>query len=82
MTELRFRTDLYSNDAIDVAVAAYASFATIERAQADGVEILRVAAFEGEDEKYLAGEIANYVLGATVDGEAKQSVAKPKEGTA
>lgn len=72
MTELRFRTDLYAAGAIDETVAAYQGFATIEREGADGVEILKVTAPGGVDEALLAGEIANYVLGVTVDRDAKK----------
>jgi hypothetical protein len=67
MTELRFRTDLYAAEAIDRTVAAYESFATIERESFGEQVILRVTAPAGVDEAELAGEIANYVLGVTVD---------------
>ena len=72
MTELRFRTDLYAADAIELTVAAYEAYATIERDRRDDVEILRVTAPDGVDEANLAGEIANYVLGVTVDRDAKK----------
>lgn len=72
MTELRFRTDLYSVDAIEQTVAAYEPFATIERDRAGEVEILRVTAPDGVDEANLAAEMANYVLGVTVDRDAKK----------
>ncbi len=67
MTELRFQTDLYAVEAIDRTVAVYESFATIERESSGDLVILRVTAPDGVDEAELAGEIANYVLGVTVD---------------
>ena len=68
MTELSFRRDLYSVDAVTVAVAAFSAWAEIERESGGDTEILRLTAKEGQDEAELAGELANYVLGATVDG--------------
>jgi hypothetical protein len=68
MTELHFHTGLYAVAAVDVAIGAFASFADIERESREGVEIVRVTARGDEDEASLAGELANYVLGATVDG--------------
>lgn len=68
MTELQFQTSLYAVAAVDVAVGVFAPFADIERESAEGVEIVRLTAKGDEDEVSLAGELANYVLGATVDG--------------
>ncbi len=70
MTELRFRTDLYAVEAIEQTVAVYEAYATIEREHGEEVDILRVTAPVGVDEEILAAEIANYVLGATVDRDA------------
>jgi hypothetical protein len=68
MTELLFRVSLYSPAAIDRALEAFAPFADFERQMRDGVEVVRLTAKPGEDEPLIAGELANYVLGATVDG--------------
>lgn len=68
MTELQFRTDLYTATAVQVAVDAFSPYADIARESRDDVEVVRIEAKEGEDESVIAGELANYVLGATVDG--------------
>jgi hypothetical protein len=75
MTELQFRKDLYDAPAVAVAIDAFSPFADIERETRDDVEIVRLTAKEGEDEVALAGELANYVLGATVDGVASEEAA-------
>jgi len=67
MTELQFRLSLYAPAAIDRAIEAFRSFADCERHTRDGVEIVVLTAKEGEDESLIAGELANYVLGASVD---------------
>jgi len=68
MTELQFRKDLYSRSAVAVAIDAFKPYADIEHEVFDEVEVVRITAKEGEDEVSLAGELANYALGATVDG--------------
>lgn len=72
MTELQFRKDLYAAPAVAVAIDAFSAFADIEHESGDEFEIVRLTAKEGEDEVALAGELANYVLGATVDGVASE----------
>ena len=67
MTELQFLLSLYSPNAINQAVEAFGDYADIERQTSDGVEVVRLVAKDGEDESLIAGELANYVLGATVD---------------
>ena len=67
MTELQFDLSLYSPVAIDLAVKAFVPFADIERRLGDGIEVVCLTAKQDEDESLLAGELANYVLGATVD---------------
>lgn len=74
MKELSFRKDLYAAAAVAVATEVFASYADIERESRDDVEILRVSAKQGQDEEVIAGELANYVLGATVDGVGAQEV--------
>lgn len=73
MIELKFRTDLYAIGAVQAAAAAFAAYASIERESKEGFEVLRLTAREGEDEAVLSGELANYVLGATVDGVQSES---------
>ncbi len=73
MIELEFRLDLYAPAAVDVAVEAFSPFADIERENRNEVEVVRVTAKQDEDEPSIAGEIANYVLGATVDGAGTES---------
>ncbi|HNS95615.1 MAG TPA: HxsD-like protein [Polyangiaceae bacterium] len=68
MTELRFRMSLYSSSALDRALEAFASLIDYERESRDEMEVIRLTARAGEDESWIAGEFANFVLGATVDG--------------
>lgn len=68
MTELHFRIGLYDPRAIGVAVEAFSKFAQIEREQNGDIEVVRVTAPEGTNEADLSAELANYALGATVDG--------------
>lgn len=72
MTELRFHKQLYSEQALEIAVSAFEAFASIERR--DDPEHLVVVFTAGDvaGEKELAGEFSNYVLGATVDGAGKE----------
>jgi len=68
MIELRFRIDLYSPSAVEIAVEAFSDYVEIERQRVDDVEIVRVTAADQAEERTLAAELANYALGATVDG--------------
>jgi hypothetical protein len=68
MTELQFRIDLYDPRAVSLAVDAFSAFAQLERERRDDVEVVRVTVPQGSNEADVAGELANYVLGATVDG--------------
>jgi hypothetical protein len=67
MTELKFRTDLYDPDAITDTIAAFEPYVKIERETAENEHTLRFSVDDESEEAELAGEIQNYVLGATVD---------------
>lgn len=67
MKTLRFRTDLYRPEAIDLALQVFADFAQLDRRHEQGAQIVSIVAPEGADEDQIAGDFANYVLGATVD---------------
>ena len=65
MIERRFRPTFYAAAAVDAAAAVYAPYGTIEVDHAGPA--VRVTANAGIDEVALADELANYVLGATVE---------------
>jgi hypothetical protein len=70
MIELRFRRDLYADDAVEAAVEAFRPHATVESERRDEHVLVRVHAPDGAEasvEPSLAGELANWALGATVD---------------
>jgi hypothetical protein len=67
MTELRFRKDLYRSEAVDRTVSVFEPHVRIERGQDGGAEILKVFGDDPQQEREIAGEIANYVLGVTVE---------------
>ena len=73
MIELRFHKALYSEKALEAAISAYEPFVRVERADDAQHMVARLSAVEqGEGEADTAGEFANYVLGATVDGRAPE----------
>jgi hypothetical protein len=76
MVELSFRLSLYSPAAIDRAVEVFADFANFERRTDNEVEVVRLTAKPGADESSIAGELANYVLGGTVDFVGSSAVSK------
>jgi hypothetical protein len=68
MISLRFHKNLYSIDAVEAAVAAFDSFASFGRSDESDHLIVELSIMQPDlDEPTLAGEFANYVLGATVD---------------
>ncbi|MBI3203847.1 MAG: hypothetical protein HYZ29_20070 [Myxococcales bacterium] len=67
MIELEFRCDLYAGGAVEAAVKVYSEHAKIARVESADAFVLRVEAAPGVDERLLADELGNYVLGATVE---------------
>ena len=66
MRDLRFHKQLYSEQALEVAVSAFKEFAQIERRDESDHLVVTFAANDATQESELAGEFSNYVLGATV----------------
>lgn len=65
MTELRFHRELYRGEAVDEAVRVFGRFAGLERADEPMHWVVRVSPTTA-DERTVAGELRNYVLGLTV----------------
>lgn len=66
MRELRFSKDLYLGEQVDAALQVFARYGRIEREEDEGGWIVRLHAGTRAKERRLAGEIANYALGATI----------------
>lgn len=72
MIDLRFHHDLYDTAALDEAVKIYGAYGTIDVAHEEGASVVRVTvsaetAAEGIDERTLAAELGNYVLGMSIE---------------
>lgn len=72
MIELRFHHDLYDGAAVDEAAKIYGAYGTIDLARdADAwvakVTVAQDTVAQGIDERTLASEMANYVLGMTIE---------------
>jgi hypothetical protein len=67
VTELRFHRDLYRQAAVDEAVHALASYATLSRADEATHFVVRVEAATPVRERRVAGEVSNFALGLTVN---------------
>jgi hypothetical protein len=65
MRELRFHRSIYAGEAIDAALQRFEGFATFER-EIDGEHFV-VRVNGAADERRLAGELANFALGLTVE---------------
>lgn len=66
MRTLRFRKDLYPGEHVDQALKLFERYGTIERAEEDDAWVVRIEASSRAKARRLAGEIANYALGLTV----------------
>jgi hypothetical protein len=62
--ELRFHRSLYAGEAIDAALQTFAGFASFERAIEGDHFVVRVTC---DDARRVAGELANFALGLTVE---------------
>ena len=67
MITLYFRIDLYSGNAVDAAVKAFAAHARAELEERPDAWVVRLEATGDENEQLLADELSNYVLGATIE---------------
>lgn len=66
MTELRFHRQLYSGEAVDQAVKAFAGHATFHLQETDDHWVVDLEARDPALQRRLEGELANYALGLTV----------------
>ncbi|APR79795.1 Hypothetical protein A7982_05142 [Minicystis rosea] len=72
MIELRFHHDLYDVAALDEAVKIYGAYGATDVVREGDASVVRVTvsaetAAEGIDERTLAAEIGNYVLGMSIE---------------
>jgi len=66
VTELRFHRQLYSGEAVDQAVKAFAGFAAFELERTDDHWVVRLTANNPGLARRLVGELGNHALGLTV----------------
>ena len=71
MTELRFNRELYQSELVDQAAKVYAHLASVEVSQDASSWVVKVGAGDSAREKKIAGELANYALGLTVQSRAQ-----------
>ena len=64
--ELKLHRELYPGNLVDEAAKVFGAHATIERAEEPAHWVLRVSAKTPAREKRVAGELANWALGLTV----------------
>lgn len=64
--ELRFSRILYSGEAVDEAVKAFARFASFELEQTDDHWVVRARPNDPKLARRLLGELGNHALGLTV----------------
>jgi hypothetical protein len=65
--EVTFNRDLYLEEALAEAIDLYGEHASIERETREQAFVVRITSTSGFDEREIADELGNYVLGATVD---------------
>jgi len=66
VSELRFHRDLYSGEAVDAAVHAFADLARFELREEGAYWVVEVSECDGERDREIAGELSNYALGLTI----------------
>ena len=65
MRELRFHRAVYAGEAVDAACKRLEGFGALSREATDTHWVIRVQT--EHDERRLAGELANFALGLTVE---------------
>jgi hypothetical protein len=66
VSELRFHRQLYSGEAVDQAVKAFAGHATFDLQETDEHWVVRLTPHDPALQRRLEGELGNYALGLTV----------------
>ncbi len=66
MKELRFCRELYSGEAVDSAVKAFHGLAQFELREEKDHWVVVVSGAEEERVRELVGELANHILGLTI----------------
>ena len=67
MRELRFHREIYAGTAVDAAAKKLERFAELELVEEQDHWVVRVNASTPERERQVAGTLANWALGLTVD---------------
>jgi hypothetical protein len=73
---VRFHRDLYPGAVLDEALRVYEPFATIERSEEPSHWVVRLKADKEAREGRIAGELANYALGLTVQKRSQKHTGK------
>ena len=76
MKTVRFHRALYPGEVLDEALKVYESFATIERKEEPSHWIVTLTADKEARERRVAGELANYALGLTVQKRSRKVAGK------
>ena len=66
MRELRFHREVYRGEAVDESVKLFDRFADFELTEQDEHWVVRLTAKDPAKERRIAGELANYALGLTI----------------
>ena len=64
---LRLHREVYAGTAIDAALQRFAAVATFERAIEGDYFVVRAELGDGDRARRIAGELANFALGLTVE---------------
>lgn len=67
MIELALHRELYSREAVDAAVEAFAGHASVEVDERGEAYVLRCTPTTEVDERQLADELGNFALGLTIE---------------
>lgn len=81
MRELRFDKRLYSGRAVDSAIVALQSHATLQRIEALDAWVVQVAGKNPAHERAVAGELGNHALGLTVEQGGPDPAGAPEAAT-
>jgi len=64
---LRFHRELYDGKAVDAAVRQYDGYAEFELTEEPDYWVVAVSLSDPDARRALAGELANYALGLTIE---------------
>lgn len=69
MKELRFHRQVYRGEAVDESVKTFGRFADFELSEEPDYWVVKLTAKDAARERRIAGELANFALGLTIEQE-------------